>query len=408
LNKLLLFCLFFLLNLQLTSANVFYHGEYRFGLYKDYIFDSEKISHVIIVGSAVKEDSDQFFQSGVARAQRYKELWPNHQVVFLSSPEVKGKDDQTVFEDYNIPVIKVVKDTFTGNKLIQELGQFNKIASLDFYGHSSPWGFKLGKWDAALDPTALGPSLIKLKSKFIPNAYVTLSGCSSGFLIAPELSRLLELPVAGPLTSSVFERIESDGQWYKEDDWTQGNYVENNNRSFNENLTCSTGVCWRMKPSRFNYSSYWGVFKGGGLSFYKFFCNFENNSDGRCEKGMAKSILAFPSVHPINEDSTEQEFKDVAYDWLCSTAHDKNYFKQCVQGIESAITRGDLIFQTHPGNELICDFKSCKAQIICKSKRFGSGYKGGSCTLNAEANKSPTTASKELLSLLKGFRELKK
>lgn len=407
LNKIILVCIFFVFNVTVSSANIFYHGEYRVGLYRDYIFDNEKVTHVIIVGSAVKEDSDQFFQSGIARAQRYKELWPLHQVVFLSSPEVKGKDDQRVFDEYGIAVIKLVKETFTASQLVHELGEFNKIASLDFYGHSSPWGFKLGKWDAAFDPTAISKSLINLKNKFTPNAYVTISGCSSGFLIAPELSRLLELPVAGSLTSSVFERIESDGQWYKENDWTAENYVENNSRSFAENLMCSTGACWRMKPSRFNYSSYWGVFKEGGLSFYKFFCNFDNNRDSHCEKGMAKSILSFPSVHPLTLESTENEFKAVAYDWLCSTAHDKKYFKQCVQGVEEAILRGDYIFQTHPGNELICDFKSCKAQIICKGKRYGSGYKGGSCILKAETNTAPTTAAKELQSFLLGFKNLK-
>lgn len=407
-NKLFLLCFLLIISLQTVSGNIFYHGDYRIGLYKDSFLDSERTTHLIIVGSAVKEDSDQFFQSGVARAQRYKELWPNHQVVIMGSPEVKGKDDKDVFEDFNVLVVKLVKETFTGDKLIHELGQFNKIASLDFYGHSSPWAFKLGKWDAAFDPSAYTKSLINLRKNFAPDAYINISGCSSGFVIAPELSRALELPVSGSLTSSVFERITSDGQWYKENDWTQGDYVDINSKSFNENLTCSLGSCWRMKPDRFNYSSYWGVFKEGGLSFYKFFCNFDNNRDGHCEKGMAKSILSFPSIHPITENSTEQEFQKVAFDWLCSTANNKNYFKECVVGIQAAIARGDLVFQTHPGNELICDFKSCKANIHCKEKKIGRGFKGGSCKLNAEINTTPTTAARELQSLLKGFRNLKK
>ena len=407
-NKILLLCALFLCNLQFASANIFYHGQYRIGLFKDSSLDTEKITHVILVGSAVKEDSDQFFQSGVGRAQRYKELWPDHQIVFLSSPEVNGKNDQEVFDSFNITVVKIIKETFTGDQLIHELNAFTKIASIDFYGHSSPWGFKLGKWDAAFDPSAHTKSLVRLRKNFTPNAYINISGCSSGFVIAPELSRALELPVSGSLTSSVFERIAADGLWYKETDLAQENYIEVNNKSFNENTTCSSGSCWRMKPSRFNYSSYWGVFKEGGLSFFKFFCNFDNNSDGHCEKGMAKSLLSFPSVHPITENSTEQEFKEVAFDWLCSTAADKNYFKKCVLGIEAAITRGDLVFQTHPGNELICDFKSCKAKIICKEKTFGSGLKGGSCKLEAETNTRPTTAARELQSFLTGFRNIKK
>ena len=72
-----------------TATAGFYRGEYRLGLFKDGNFDPAKITHVIVVGSAAKEDSNQFFQSGMSRAQRYKELWPDHQVVFLYSPEVR-------------------------------------------------------------------------------------------------------------------------------------------------------------------------------------------------------------------------------------------------------------------------------------------------------------------------------
>ncbi|MGZ3809317.1 MAG: hypothetical protein ACXVCE_14630, partial [Bacteriovorax sp.] len=246
----------FLLSLSNCFAGPFYKGEYRLGLYQDSSFDPEKPTHVIIVGSAAKEDSDQFFQSGVARAQRLKGLWPNHQVVIMSSPEVRGTDDEKVFNDFNIVVYKMVNNTFTGDKLMAELGEIQKIASINFYGHSSPWGLKLGKSDAAFDPTAFTKSLANLRSKLLPNAYMTISSCNSGFSIAPELSRVLEIPVAGSLTSSVFERIESDGLWYKEDDWTKENYVEVNSRSYSEELPCALGLCWRMKPSRYNYSSY--------------------------------------------------------------------------------------------------------------------------------------------------------
>ena len=39
-----------------------YQGVTRIGLYKDSSPDNNKITHIIVVGSAVKEDSNQFFQ----------------------------------------------------------------------------------------------------------------------------------------------------------------------------------------------------------------------------------------------------------------------------------------------------------------------------------------------------------
>lgn len=390
-----------------TTAQA-YQGETRIGLYKDSYLDTNKVTHIIIVGSAVKEDSNQFFQTGVARAEKYKQLNPGNQVVIMSSPEVRGTDDEKVFADFNIPVIEFINKSFTAEILIPQLKKYSQIASLDFYGHSSPWAIKLGKSDAALTPDAYEKKLRGLKANFLRSAYITVNSCSSGFSIAPDLSKYLEIPVSGSLTSSLFERIESDNMFHKEEDYTPDNYVEINSVSFNEDVSCKLGLCYRMKPSPFSYSSYWGNFKEGGLNFYKFFCNYENNNDGRCEAAMAKSLLAFPSVKPINEKSSIEDFKAVAFDYLCTT-RTKDKFDACVNGITVAIERGDNVFQTHIGTELSCNFNTCNASVVCKDKIFGSGPKGGTCKLSVKSlDTAPTNAAREMLSLLKGFKAIQK
>lgn len=393
--------------LLITFSAQGYQGVTRIGLYKDSSLLTSKITHIIVIGSAVKEDSNQFFQSGIIRAEKYKQLWPEHQVVIMSSPEVRGTSDEKVFAEFNIPVVQIINNSFTPEVLISLLTNYTKIASLDFYGHSSPWALKLGKSDAALVPDAYEKKLRALKENFLPSAYVTLNGCNSGFSIAPDLSKYLEIPVSGSLTGTLFERIESDNKWYKEADWTPTNYVTINPATFGEDAACSLGLCWRMKPSQHSYGSYWGSFKEG-LNFYKFFCNFEN-TNGRCEKAMALSLLSFPSVKSINEDSSLENFKEVAMDYICSTYKSKIKFENCVTGINNAITKGDLVYQSHPGPELDCDFKTCKATVVCQSKRFfGSGPKGGTCRLNAEIKPNPTNAAQEMVSFLKGFKLLKK
>lgn len=392
-----------------TSTAQAYQGETRIGLYKDSYLDTNKVTHIIIVGSGVKEDSNQFFQTGIARAEKYKQLNPSEQVVIMSSPEVRGTDDDKVFSDFNVPVIEFINKSFTAEILIPQLRKYTQIASLDFYGHSSPWAIKLGKSDAALTPDAYEKKLRGLKANFLRSAYITINSCSSGFSIAPDLSKYLEIPVSGSLTSSLFERVESDNKFYKEDDYTPGNYVETNNVSFNEDLSCALGFCYRMKPSQYSYSSYWGQFKEGGLNFYKFFCNYENNNDGRCEAAMAKSLLAFPSVKSINEKSSLEDFKTVAFDYLCVTYKNKSKYDSCVNGITAAIERGDNVFKTHTGPELNCNFNTCNAVVVCKEKRFGSGPKGGSCRLSVKnLEENPTNAAKEMLSLIKGFKLIQK
>ncbi|MGZ3789571.1 MAG: hypothetical protein ACXVLQ_13670 [Bacteriovorax sp.] len=393
------------LHAETKKPDDFPSTEYRVGLFQDLVVDMQKITHIIVVGSAVKEDSDQFFQSGLSRAYRYKELYPDHQVIIMSSPDVVNTTDEQVFANYNVLVIKKVLEKFTASNMLNEMMEYPQIASFDFFGHSSPWALKIGDMNAAFYPGDNESALRKLRDHFLPNAYITLNACNTGFLIAPELSEIMHLPVSGALTSSVFERIESDGLWYKEDDWTRGNYVETNKFSYNQTVPCKMGLCNRMKPSRFEYHSVWGHFKEGGLSFNKFFCKF-NNSDGRCERGMANSLLGFPSVMPITIDSDIVAFKAVAYDWLCSTSIDKTYFNNCVAGIDDAIARYDLVYQSHPGNELMCDFKTCNAKVICDDDPIN-GPKPGSCHLKTPINPEPTNVAREMLSLIKGFENLK-
>jgi hypothetical protein len=163
-----------------------------------------------------------------------------------------------------------------------------------------------------------------------------------------------------------------------------------------------------MKSSRANYSSFWGTFSEGGLSFDKFFCNYENNNDGKCERGMALSLFSFPSIHPINLESNKDDYKQVVYDWLCSTGKEKSYFRRCVNGIEDAIARGDLEYQSHPTNELNCDFNSCHAKVVCKYKTIGDdGPIPGTCNIETIPNFAPKNVTTEYLSLMKGFESIR-
>ncbi len=392
----------------ILSSSFAYEGEYRIGKLSEQELNLETRTHIIVVGSAVKEDSDQFFRSGLSRAQRIKEVFPNDQIILMSSPEVVDRDDEKVFTDFNINVIKFVKETFTQENFIKELSEFKKISSINFYGHSSPWAFKLGKKDSAFDPSSVEKRLEKLKGHFTSDAYAIFHSCNSGFNIATSLSRILNIPVAGTLTSGLFERVEADGFWYKESDRHDGQYVYDNAVSFNQKLDCKwSGACVRMKASRSNYSSYWGKFEQGGLSFTKFFCP-KNKSMNECEIAMASSLLTFPSIKAINLNSSVNDAKSVAYDWLCQTANDTNYFLNCVNGIEEAIKRGDDVFKSHSKDELRCDFEKCYAKVVCKDKIFGSGPRGGSCKLEAEiATESKQTVT-EFKAIMNGFKAILK
>ena len=162
-----------------------------------------------------------------------------------------------------------------------------------------------------------------------------------------------------------------------------------------------------MKPQRKNYSSYWGTFKEGGLSFAKFFCKF--NDQARCEKSMALSIYTNPSIRSIDLKSPFKDYEEVLMDHLCSTSKDPEYFNRCARGLKAAVLTAEGIFKGQPGNALKCAFKSCQAEVVCKYRQiFGRGPKPGSCHLKLTPNPRPTTIVKEYKAFVRGFKSLQR
>lgn len=363
---------------------------------------SDKITHILVAGSAMGDESDQFFQSTLLRAKMYQTLYPSHQIIIISQPDVVKASQEEVYERFNVRILEENRDKLTAGNLLKEMRNFNRIASFDFYGHSSPWALRLGKKNASMYASE---GFASLKSKFIDGAYATLNGCNGGYTLAPDLSKLWGIPVSGALTGSLFERLQADGMWYKKPDRTRSEWVTENSFNFDPAQNCLAGTCWRMKPQRNNYGSYWGSFKEGGLSFYKFFCDAKA-PNATCLKGMAKNILSFPSTMVPKTKPSWEEYEAKVFDFLCSTAQDPNYFTSCVEGIKAAVERGDNVFKAHPGNALKCDFKKCYATVQCKKKRFGNGPRGGTCHLITEKNNRPTTIVDEYLAFKEGFKTL--
>ncbi|MCF8060041.1 MAG: hypothetical protein K9K67_12140 [Bacteriovoracaceae bacterium] len=359
-------------------------------------------THIIVVGSAMSEDSDQFFQSALLRGKIFQDLYPNHQVVIISQPDVIKATQEEVFGRFGVKIVATEKGQLTAAQLYRVMAKFEQIASFDFYGHASPWSLRLGQKDASMYPSK---GYAKLKDRFMKGAYATLNGCNTGFNMAPGLSKLWNIPVSGTLTGALFERLQADDHWYKKPDRTRSEWVTQNRTNFEDARSCSEGVCWRLKAQRNSYASYWGYFKEGGLSFSKFFCNY-SDSENSCLEGMAKSLLASPSTNLAKLNPSWEEFEAKVFDQLCSTALEPEYFEKCVEGIKKTISNGERVFQMHPGNALQCDFNGCNARVDCDQSSSSNEPKPGSCHLQTVKNSNPTTLVNEYLNYKRAFENL--
>jgi hypothetical protein len=344
--------------------------------------DLTKTSRILLVG-----DSDHLAElplwSATTRARRYAQLYPDQQIVLFvtkdSSSDDVAQTGSTVVtrEPFGSSVALSDLRRLDANKLIKALDRFPRIASIDFFGHSSPFGALL---EAEGDSRTLGPSapsnIDVLKDNFArdTNPYVTFNGCNGGAHTAPELSKRWQVPISGAMTGTNFQVLMSDGRWYFNDEGFSPpgtTEMRKNTRSFADQSqpSCSAGACMRMKPQDSPYRGVWADPDTGfqyGLGYYKFFCDFPDAD--ACSKGMAESLYAFPSTIPIDKNSSDADVKEVLADFFCSGTKDPAWFDGCRTNLFAAVDSGAAFSPMKTANDYSheCTFTGCEQKFRCK------------------------------------------
>ncbi len=343
--------------------------------------DLTKRTRILLVGDS-SHLGELPLWAATTRARRYTQLYPNDQIVLFVTKDVTANDvartgSAVVREEPFGNVALADLKQLSAPKLVAAMDRFSRIASIDFFGHSSPFGALL---EAEGEGRSLGASMPAnmgvLKDNFVrdANPYITLNGCNGGAHVAPELSKILEVPVSGALTGSNFQVLMSDGRWYFNDDGFSPpgtRPVSTNDKSFGPDLqpSCSKGACVRMKPQDSPYRGVWASPETGfqyGLGFYKFFCNFPDVQ--ACSKGMAQSLYAFASVKPIDARSSDDDVKEVLADFFCSGSKDPAWFDTCRTNLFAAAASGDAFSPMRSSNDWSheCSFTGCEQKLRCK------------------------------------------
>ena len=396
---------------------------YLRGVYSETEMTSVKIDYsvrtrVIVAGNG-SELVNLFQQVAGAKARKYRELYPNDQIVFLGIKEQpedsKGKkleyDNIKSLNSFGfwVETVKIMgmdKDIDVEN-LTAALLKFKKIASIDIYSHASAaYGVVL---DGKFNRLEVGDkTLMKIKDNMTEDSYVFLHGCNSAH-VASYLSKVLEVPVAGSMTSTNSQLLMNDGRYYFEDEGTHPenlSFVKINSVGFKKKAGCYSGACVRLKPDRNPYNGYWGEFKEG-LSFYKFFC--AKNEDRRCKETMARSMLSWISTKAIDENSSLEDYKEVVKDFLCPTNKDGTAAKTCAEELEKAIqVGGNHKYNPFRGEQVFCDLVNCRVKVKCEYMPIIGIAKKKSCVqVQTTSSEYATTTVDEYLNYLEGFKYLK-
>jgi len=195
----------------------------------------DKPTRILIAGGG--ENLGTLFQE-VARgkAKKYSEQYPDQQIILITAeePEINNVN---ILKNWGFFLQRKAYSIFNGRVFIDEVAKFKKIASIDIFSHSSAqYGIHLdGKAHRLTTGTK---KLESLNGHFMTNAYVILHGCNAGFKLAPYLSNIWGIPVAGAMTSTNFQKLHSDGQFYLTEDgfYPNSDWAKSNTLSFNKEI----------------------------------------------------------------------------------------------------------------------------------------------------------------------------
>lgn len=391
---------FFLLMLFVFETR----ADHYITTYQSEKIDSSKPTRILVAGYG--DDLHLLFQQvAKAKAQKLKEQYPNDQIVLIAV-EQEDSDNETALKNWGFNIVESKSSKLDGKLLIKELSSFKQILSLDIFSHSSAqFGVHLKGMFSQLTTTTRG--LETLRGNFVKGAYAVLHGCNTGFYLAPYLSKVWGIPVAGSLTSTNFQRLHSNGHFYLEEsgfppstDWSKTNAI-----SYNEPLKCKDGYCLRLKPDNMTYVGHWGEYQEGGLPFYKWFC--VDGEKETCLKAMAKNLLTQISIVNLKSNSSIQFYKKAVFDFLCPISSKRELRRECEEKLEEALVTKDYTYSPFSRTQLQCDFNKCQAEIKCDTIIFTKIPKPGTCYLINKTTSESTTIVREYLSYLQAFEFLK-
>jgi hypothetical protein len=351
--------------------------------------DPSKETSVLVVGIGV-ELSTLFQQTAATKAKRIQSAFPDRQVILMSVVEGSFESNREQLERWGFSNVKQVSGDLKVSEIVKTLSAYQKIQSLEVFAHNAPhYGSKLNGVRTRFNYDS--PDLEKIN--FTRDAYIILHGCNSGFFVAPKLSERLQLPVAGSLTSTDFQHLHENGQFYTYHD---------SKAPFGKWASCPGSSCFRLKPDNTPYTGYWGSFSQGGLPFFKFFCHGVQQS--QCERSMALSLVTFPTANQqLSPQSTKSEYQSAVIDFLCPISQQKPLREACR---EKLVSHAATNYSPYNGRSLQCDFNGCRFEMNCK-KAFWGLVKPKSCSLDNPATSAGNTLLVEYESYMNGFESLK-
>lgn len=332
-------------------------------------WDTGRQTHVIIAAKGLA-----FASVGYQQFKIYQELYPHDQFLFITNLPAVGPYrhvKQATLKGLGFAITEESPAALDTAKLIQLLKtKTRNIRTLDIIGHN---GVVLGPWlesgDHRLDykNAAL---MSQLRPLFAANAWARISGCNSGWYVAPHLSESWGVPVLGSFTSTGFYYLNPEGDYELFDSIEGGQAAQNvrpakTDTSFKVPQKC-TGTCFTLKPEAAPYHLH--VHKSpqaAWLPFIKPVCA-KSVATTRCQTAQAESMIA--SINPYNRSEALRNpeiFAKISFHSVCGSYSKASTQKDCMNKLETAYKNQTAYFPYSLGTELKCSgLRACAFQYV--------------------------------------------
>jgi hypothetical protein len=344
--------------------------------------DPDKRTHIIVVGMADKL-GDLFFKSAMTKSNLILELYPNDQVVILTT-----KDEKNLVRSSKLKTISS-DSSFLDDKLIESIvDQVKVVASLELFAHSNAVEGAILDKNFLTSATLSEKSTLwpKVKAKILPTSYVMIHGCNAAVKTAPEIAKQLGIAVLGALTATDFEYVYENGKWIHDTE------VKTLKKSADNRV--------RMKPDNSSYKGHWGDWSEGGFPTYKIFCGLLDQST--CGLSAIEALITFPSVLSPKQVKSKTDFKQNVFDYLCPFSERRDVFNECISNLEKSLSSSDVSTYTpFRGKTLNCSFERCEAHFKCNLLQIS--INPGSCKLINENDKASDAFVKEFKFILDAY-----
>lgn len=386
-----------------TQAYAVYAAIYRESKMS---LNTQRPTH-FLVATEGQELANLPHEAAVTQALYLKKQHPNDQVILLSEFDLK---DQSLnqLKVWNLELVFYSRSpnqayaNLSSLSLVSYMKQFSKIKSFHIYGHSNiPFGarlfqqFRFGRFASDFQ------DLAKLRKNFTENAYAVLSGCNSGWSLAPKLSEAWQIPVAGSFTGTVFEKLGSDRNFHLNTN-KQISFAQSN-----MNVSCYKGACIRQVPQNTIYNGHYGSYQTPSLNFLKFFCKGNSNIE-RCYQGMATAAMDSSNAYSQNlKTTTLNDYKNIVSDLLCRS-EETGTRQKCFSFLKNLSPTSDRtgFFMNSKYGQLNANFQGHDAVTTCSKVE---GKDDIQCTITvASETKDADTLAREYEAYIAGFQLLKK